>query len=394
MTDSLAAIMPARPAIGRAAFASVAVFDEMAGAQDVWSRLEAEAPASGYQTFQWLSAWMATIGADQGATAMVVAAFDAAGRPALLLPLCVTRAGGQNVARFMGGKDSNFNLPLARPGVEWSDGDLRALLTAARARATLKPDVFLFANQPEAWEGLRNPLAALPRQPSPSFGYKTALVADAEAFLRGKLSKEKRKKFNRKERRLAALGPVRYFEAREAVEIERLVEVFLAQKQARLAAMGIEGVFDGAAEREFILRASSPGPAALRWHALEAGKRVAATFAGVIHRGRFHGVVNSYDSSPEIAVVSPGELLLKWLVERCCRQGLATFDLGVGEAGYKDQWCETPEPLFDAMVALSLKGRARAALESARLAAKRKIKQNERLWSLARWLRARRARRA
>ena len=62
--------------------------------------------------------------------------------------------------------------------------------------------------------------------------------------------------------------------------------------------------------------------------------------------------------------------------------------LGVGEAGYKNAWCDVAEPLFDTLLPVSATGRARSTLEAARLALKRRIKQTPWIWALAKKVRA------
>ena len=394
MTQSLAApvTVAAAAASQGTAFARIAVHDNARDAEAAWGELEAIAPASCYQTRAWLTAWMETVGAAKDAKPMLISAHDAAGRAVLFLPLCTVRSGGQTVARFMGGKDSNFNMALIRPGTQIGVEDVRALLLGAREKAVRKPDLYMLQNQPQMWEGALNPLSLLPHQPSPSFGYKTALAADAEAFLRGKVSKDTARKLRRKESKLAEIGQVAYVTAADATEARPIIKAFLEQKTARLKGMGITGLFDTPAEHAFFEKGSEPdtatGLAGARWHALTAGTRILAVYAGSVHRGRFHGMVSSFDMSPDVSACSPGELLLKWLVADCCRRGLATFDLGVGEAGYKNAWCDVAEPLFDTLLPVGVPGRARAALEAARLGLKRRIKQTPWIWTLAKKVRA------
>ena len=76
------------------------------------------------------------------------------------------------------------------------------------------------------------------------------------------------------------------------------------------------------------------------------------------------------------------------VVRDAIERGLAAFDLGVGEARYKNECCETTEALFDSVLAVSFSGRAVAAAFLAGRRVKQRIKQSPRLFRLA--LRARR----
>ncbi|HWG03568.1 MAG TPA: GNAT family N-acetyltransferase, partial [Beijerinckiaceae bacterium] len=131
--------------------------------------------------------------------------------------------------------------------------------------------------------------------------------------------------------------------------------------------------------------------AAIEFHALTVGDRIVATFAGGEHRGRFHGMVNSFDRDPDIARSSPGDLLVSRIIEEKCRIGLKRFDLGIGEGRYKDTWCDRRESLFETIVPISIRGRMFALAESLRVKTKRAIKQNDWTWAMARKLRARRS---
>ena len=79
-------------------------------------------------------------------------------------------------------------------------------------------------------------------------------------------------------------------------------------------------------------------------------ERVVAAFAALSGRDRLSGLVIAYDADPEIARCSPGELILHEVVRSAIARGFTTFDLGVGEARYKNECCEATETLFDTFV--------------------------------------------
>jgi CelD/BcsL family acetyltransferase involved in cellulose biosynthesis len=91
------------------------------------------------------------------------------------------------------------------------------------------------------------------------------------------------------------------------------------------------------------------------------------------------------------AVESPGEQLLLRLVRSCCERGFETFDLGIGEARYKNMLCGDAEPLFDSYIALSPAGRVLAFGYGLGAATKRAIKTRPALWSFVGKLRRLRA---
>ena len=143
------AIAAARGSVETRAFATVEVHAAAAPILPAWADLETRAPCSIYQTRAWLMPWIDTLGRKAGLAPLFVLARGADERPVALLCLGIARRGPVRVATWLGGKDANFAMPLAAPGVVWSKAEVTRLLReAARAASANRPDVFLLANQP------------------------------------------------------------------------------------------------------------------------------------------------------------------------------------------------------------------------------------------------------
>ena len=145
------------------------VHENLVDGAAAWSEMEALCPATVYQTRRFLLPWLATHGADACVTPMIVVAHDAQGIPVALLPFGVAKSGPARIAGFLGGADSNANVGLFRPGVDFSAADLESLLRAVAAKSRLRPDAFLLVNQPLTIEGRPNPLDIFPHQDAASF---------------------------------------------------------------------------------------------------------------------------------------------------------------------------------------------------------------------------------
>ncbi|MBK9082703.1 MAG: GNAT family N-acetyltransferase [Rhizobiales bacterium] len=399
MSDALACPAPRLDARSSGApFASVEVFCDMRSAQTDWAELETVAAYSAYQRRDWIVPWLGSVGRANGVSPAVVVARNAAGRPVALLPLGVMARGPLRLAEFLGGKDANFALGLFRPGLTLSPDDIRALLRAAAAATPGGVDLYALVNQPYAWEGEPNPLAPLARRASPSGGFKAALTPDGEAWLKTHISGDSRKKMRKKEQRLAAeFGPLQHLRARTGDEARAILAVFAAQKAQRMHDKGLDNVFDGAAPEAFLARVAvepldrNRAPA-VELHALRAGARIVATFAGAASGRRFSGMFNSFDLDPAVSRFSPGDLLLARVIMAKCADGFETFDLGVGEARYKRTFCDLDEPLFDAYLPITAAGHALMWVKSAKRALKKRIKTDPTLWRMveaARRLRSR-----
>ena len=384
--DAGAANAPLRRADPGRSLGRIDIHHDYRSAEVAWSELEELAPASIYQTRRFLQPWMDTYGREFGILPMIVVAHDKMGRPVALLPFGIRRHGPVAVAEFLGGSDSNSNLGLFHPDCAFGPGDLRSLLHAAAARSQMKPDLFLLVNQPQVWEGRDNPLDIFPHQASASFLHGTALESDGRAFVARHLPGDKGKKLRKKEKKLASWGAVAHRVAADPQQVTAILDVFFAQKLERFRRKGIDSTFSADSSRAFLERAAldglDTGHPTIELHTLYAGDRVVAIFGGGTHRGHFHAMFNSFDLDEEIGKTSPGDLLLKSLIEDKCNQGLHGFDLGIGEARYKATWCETPMALFDSIVPVTPMGYLFMLTESSRRHIKRWIKQSDWAWPL------------
>ncbi len=372
---------------GARSLGRIDVFENPADSAEAWDDLEAVAPASAYQTRRWLMPWIETIGRPAGVTPMIVVAHAANGTPVALLPFGIVQQGSIRLINFLGGRDSNSNIPLVRPGAHFDRADVASLLRAAALKSRLKPDDFVLSNQPESWEGVPNPLALLPHQRSPSECHSATLGPNGAAFITQRLSGDARKKLRKKRKKLSEWGPVAHKVASTPDEVKAILDAFFAQKLERFRQKKIASDFETPQSREFLEAACASGLAAgapaIELHALTAGERIVAVYAGSQHRGRFHAMINSFDQDSEIGRTSPGDLLLMSMMEMMCDRGYRAYDLGIGEARYKSSWCDQSEHLFDTLHAVTLKGRAYVLRESARLRLKRFVKQNPWAWTIA-----------
>ncbi|WP_168192891.1 GNAT family N-acetyltransferase [Undibacter mobilis] len=368
---------------GAPRIARVEIVRDMAAARPHWLALQhAACFMTPYQAFDFLDLWQRHIGAGGGVEPCIVIGFDAGNAPLFLLPLGRHAAAGLKTIEFLGGKHSNFNMGLWRADVLASitADDLRDVFAHLSGEA----DVISLGNQPLMWAGRDNPLALLPHQPSPSFGFSGPLQRDFDALFDERTSAVGRRKMRKKERTLAGFGDVTFARAASDAEIRRVAEDFYTQKSARMRSIGLPDVFAAQDVRDFVTAgALTPTPAGSRLielYTLSVGDTIVATMGGVCADGRFSAMFSSIIHD-RFKTESPGEQLLVRVVRDCCERGLHTFDLGVGEASYKSLFCDA-DPMFDSDWPLTFKGRAFALAHRGFAAAKRAVKQNPALWSV------------
>jgi CelD/BcsL family acetyltransferase involved in cellulose biosynthesis len=349
----------------RRPFAHCEVFSDLTGARPPWAELEALALASPYQSYGFLDAWLGTTGRARAVEPMIIVARDETGRANAVLPLGRSRLGPLWAAEFLGGADANFKMALFRPGLAASGPAIVDLLRRAARMTAPRVDVFWLADQPHSWRGAVNPMTALPRRPSPSFGHKTMLDGDFDDWLEDHYSRDARRKLRKKAERLDAIARLTPIVARDEASAREILAAFRSQKAARMRALGLANPYESPHTARFFEVAATRnlalGAPTIELHALKSGEQIVATLGGLAQADRFCGMFLSYDSDPEISRCSPGQLLVLETIRELTARGFAAFDLGVGEARYKDENCEAEEPLFDAAVAVTAAGSVFAA---------------------------------
>jgi CelD/BcsL family acetyltransferase involved in cellulose biosynthesis len=175
--------------------------------------------------------------------------------------------------------------------------------------------------------------------------------------------------------------------------VDAILSAFFAQKRERFRGTGIPNPFEDGATQRFLraacLAGLDEGRPAVELHALAIGERVLAAFGGAVDQTRCCGMFTSFDPDPEVARSSPGELLMLDVIRHQCRQGRRVFDLGVGEARYKNSLCDEVEALVDAMLPVTARGHLYAAALAGCLRLKRTVKRTPWLWQLFTQLRGR-----
>ena len=379
---SLAVLPPSgrlRATSPRAALAHIEVFRDLAAAEPPWTALTAaHALTTPYQRFEWAAQWYRHVGLASKASPLIVVGFDERRTPQFILPLILERRYGAGIAVFFGGSHSNLNMPVFT-------GAVAAELTPDRLHRMLREiapahgvDVFALTGQPPLWQGVANPLAALPFQRSADDVYFGTLTA-------GRPPPRLPSGMRKKERQLSRMPGFRYTVGTTAAEVDRILAFFRAHKAVRFGTHGIHNVFEDHGVMKFITDACHDGLAAgrpvIELHALEAGGDVLAIIGGVQDRTRFSVMFNSITTSV-YARKSPGIILTWHVIANCASRGLQSFDLGAGRADFKTHFCTDAELRFDCYVPCTLHGQALAAAFRAANVVKRPLKTNETLMNV------------
>jgi CelD/BcsL family acetyltransferase involved in cellulose biosynthesis len=369
---------------------TLSVDTDLKSLESAWRLLESRAPCHAFQSFDWMSAWMRTVGAAQRITPVIVTGRDSGGDPLFLLPLGLGRAFGVRTVSWLGGDHADLKLGLF-------DEAFLTSLTPSRwaqiwhAVRSLLPahDLITLHDQPERIGDHANPFIRKGSIRQPHQTHATRLGHDWEDFYKAKRGGNVRRVERSRRRKLEAEGKVELLVAREPADVMRVMDALFTQKGEALAQMGVRAPFADPAARAFYLslaRRSYPHGIG-HVSALTLDGAPVSTHWGLVHNGRFHYLLASYDKNHHSA--SPGRLHLNELLRWSIAEGLEFYDFGVGDLDYKFDWCDQHMSMFDTLIPATLAGRAAALALTAKLHAKYRIKSSKRLWPLAQAVRAR-----
>jgi CelD/BcsL family acetyltransferase involved in cellulose biosynthesis len=361
---------------------SLRITDDLASIEEDWENLQAIAPCTGPQTYDWAKAWVRHVVGPEGRDAIIVLGRAPNGALLFLWPFEMKKIAGLRVLEWLGCDHANYNMGLFAPETasSYTSEDMAALL-AEVGRQTGAVAAILTA-QPFEWDEVPNPFAELPHQEAPNAGYAVKL-GEFTPLYESRFSKRSRGTLERKERKLAESGKIIYRWAETKDQRRTLLDTFFAQKSKQLAAMGVRDIFDArirAFYREVALL-EGDNPSRLRLGYLRIRDGVLATFSGTLCHNRL-GVALSSLAEDERQRQSPGALLLKHQIEEACANGVAFYDIGVGQARHKDEWCDVVQPLFDTFIALRPQGVAVTLPLAAMARLKRAIKSSASVWPL------------
>jgi CelD/BcsL family acetyltransferase involved in cellulose biosynthesis len=186
--------------------------------------------------------------------------------------------------------------------------------------------------------GAVNPLAYLDCTPFGESGHSIVLTRMRDQTDTRRSIVRLRRKLQSCAKGLNQIGESRFIVNPAAAEAARVTERLFELKRRKyqrtstpdfLAAPGVERFY-----REMI----SPARLGKISHlsALTIGDAVAAAHLGFIGRGRFYYIFTAYDTA--FGRHRVGHLLLQHLIDQSVTQDFDTFDLGIGDASYKNKW--------------------------------------------------------
>lgn len=302
---------------------------------NAWNRLlQRSETRSIFLTWQWLSTWWEAFRA--GAELYVIAVLDGS-RLIGIAPLMLRHTDGQRVIEFLGMGSSDYcDFIAAR--------DDKPAVLAAVFEALLR--------RRDRWDRIR--LRNLPEQSSTalllsqlSLPTGLEIVAEMESVCPA-LSLEtsphfaqtcaRKKSLVRHTRYFERLAPLHFEHVLDPDEIRDLLPEFMEQHRDRRFMAGDRSLFDDPRHRRFyerfvqeLLDANWLRFSVLRWRG-----EILAFHLGFFYEGIYTWYKPTFNV--DYARFSPGEVLLKLLIEHCLANAVREFDFTVGDEAFKERF--------------------------------------------------------
>lgn len=353
-----------------------------------WENFERLAVGTLYQSSLWCRAWTETVGKSLNVSPRIAVVRNAAGRIQMILPLQIRRRQGVRVLEWLGTPHHNYGFGLfhcafMQAAETWFVEGWDRLLNQIGGF-----DAVALTEMPIALLGHANPMRQLGNLRSANPSFFLALKRGFESLYAERKSAERRRAARKHENGLAQAGTVRFGLPEDAAATRELIDTMFRLQEARLAELGILGVF-GPELRNFMQRLAELQDAEnpiLAPYALWCDDQVLAITLGGLHGNMYWALVSSLAPGP-LRKFSPGDLALRRTIEACCQRGLSGFDFSAGDQPYKRGWTDDVIEMTNAIRGTNLRGILWAGVQFSRLAAKRAIKRSPVLFPLTQALR-------
>ena len=334
----------------------------------------------------WVGLWAAKVNPN---IAVVVARRQ--GQIVAATALEIVNVSGLKIAQFVGGSHANANFPALKAHL--SDLESANLIAAIQAGLKAAPwcvDAIMLERQLETLGGMTNPLLAGGSSISPNVSLHLSVDQSFDAVLESRSAKRKRKRYRSQQRKFEAAGGFQIINPSANAASAALLDQYFAMKAQQLSGKGVANVFGNIKEQAFF-KALFTDTGLHKDHNfylshLDVGGKTRAIYGSSMHGTRQMVHFTAF-SNDELTAASPGDFLNFALVEAACSATTKIYDLGIGDEGYKRSWCDVETWHRDVVIGLSLRGKLAKLQFDVTRAAKRWIKNNEKLWELAKRVR-------
>jgi CelD/BcsL family acetyltransferase involved in cellulose biosynthesis len=309
-----------------------------------------------FQSREFLDIWLDTIGKASRIEPCFIVVRDADGRPILYLPLIIETKFNVRLLRFMDCGVADYNAPIVAADQTLSRQEFHDVW--AKVLALLPSfDVVDLKKIASDVAGAINPLTYLDCTPFGDSGHGIVLTRLRDQTDTRRSVARLRRKLQTYANGLNQISEPRFILNPGASEAAQLTERLLELKRRKYQRTSTPDFLTAPGVERFYREMMSPGQLGTISHlsALTIGDTVASAHLGFIGRGRFYYIFPAYDT--QFGRYRVGHLLLQHLIDQSVTQDFDTFDLGIGDASYKNKWATHHLALHSHQRAVTAAGR-------------------------------------
>jgi CelD/BcsL family acetyltransferase involved in cellulose biosynthesis len=309
-----------------------------------------------FQSREFLDIWLDTIGKASRVEPCFVVVKDSDERPVLYLPLIIETKFNVRLLRFMDCGVADYNAPIVAADRPLSRQEFHQVWADVLAQLPAF-DVIDLKKIASDVAGALNPLTYLDCAPFGDSGHAIVLTRLRDQTDTRRAIVRMRRKLQTYANGLSQIGEPRFIVNPAAAEAAQLAERLFELKRRKYQRTATPDFLAAPGVERFYREMTSPSRLGTISHlaALTIGDTVASAHLGFIGRGRFYYIFPAYDT--QFGRYRVGHLLLQHLIDQSAAQDFDTFDLGIGDASYKNKWATHHLALYRHERAVTAAGR-------------------------------------
>jgi len=353
-------------------------YDRLDACEALWRAFQETANCTAFQRFEWLSAWVETIGQHEHFSPLIAVGY-VGDEIKVLFPLALDRQFSARRLTWLAGGWCDYCQPII-------DLDFSATLNAEDVETIWTDlcdlagdvDYLLLARQPVRIGAFDNPFAQHDATPYTAKAYALRLGSDWTQFYEHMRSAKTRRRLREKEKGLTKAGELEFVRLREGDDIADAVVTLLDWKVAQIVARGMFNPFADKSVDTFLSRVVASSPDFARLYSMELDGEMLAGCIALVHGKTFTIFQMAYGLGPH-SRHSPGQILVNNMMRTAIEEGLEIFDFSLGDEPYKLDICDIHTELTQVSRTHGVLGWLPSRLNAAKSYAKRYAKQSDRL---------------
>jgi CelD/BcsL family acetyltransferase involved in cellulose biosynthesis len=350
------------------------VTNSLGGLKGDWEDLQNSGLCTFFQSYGWCKSWLETLGRHPKISPVIVVGRNLSGSAAFIFPFQIRQVGPFHVLEWLAQQNSSYGSGLYSR--KFGDPVWFSLHFSKLLNMLPRFDVVNLQNCPVDIKGQANPLLSIVRFKAPNTSYSLDLSGDFAALHASKRSAKSIGKIRRRDERLKVSGALEISHDHSSAELLELLRELYTFKDRQLAELGIGKLF-GLDQTEFYDLLGQTGH--IKLFRLSINGETVCLVLGAIQGDTFHLMVTALSPTAPLPL-SPGDMLLRRVIEWCCKAGLLTFDFSPGDSDYKLLWADHHTPLFHHFAARTFSGIPLALFLLVSQTAKRMIKSKPIIW--------------